>query len=242
MSAAKASRKYHKWLMLFLGVQFVIWSVTGTYMVFFDIDYIHGDSMVMNHQTKVNTSTINYSLKSLTQQYPEATNLSVGSFIDKTVYRFSMNGEQYLVNASNGHLLSPLNEQNAIHAADHYYTGNGSVTHIELITANPPFELSKRVLPAWRVNFSDFGAPSLYISAQTGKLVTKRHQFWRIFDWMFRFHVMDYEGSEVDNSLLFWFTAFGLFASITGLILMYYRVFHNPLKKIFRTLTIKRSY
>jgi uncharacterized iron-regulated membrane protein len=40
MGFLKTSRKFHKWLMLFVGVQFVIWSITGAYMVFFDIDYI----------------------------------------------------------------------------------------------------------------------------------------------------------------------------------------------------------
>ncbi|MFT6029889.1 MAG: hypothetical protein ACI8O8_001630, partial [Oleiphilaceae bacterium] len=30
--------------MLFLGLQFLIWSISGAYMVIFDIDYIHGDS------------------------------------------------------------------------------------------------------------------------------------------------------------------------------------------------------
>jgi hypothetical protein len=49
MGLLKISRKSHKWLMLFVGVQFVIWSITGVYMVLFDIDYIHGDSLVINH-------------------------------------------------------------------------------------------------------------------------------------------------------------------------------------------------
>ena len=47
MATLKTSRKLHKWFMLFIGLQFVIWSVTGAYMVFFDIDYIHGDSQAI---------------------------------------------------------------------------------------------------------------------------------------------------------------------------------------------------
>ena len=46
----KVSRKFHKWLMLFIGLQFIIWSISGAYMVIFDIDYIHGDSLVVTHQ------------------------------------------------------------------------------------------------------------------------------------------------------------------------------------------------
>jgi hypothetical protein len=95
----------------------------------------------------------------------------------------------------------------------------------ELITDNPPFELSPRYLPAWRVNFDDFGSPSLYISAQTGMLVTKRHEFWRTFDLMFSLHVMDYEDEDPSNWLLFWFVCFALLAAMLGLILTYYRIF-----------------
>ena len=51
MKVLKISRKFHRWLMLFLGIQFLIWSISGAYMVIFDIDYIHGDSLVVNHQT-----------------------------------------------------------------------------------------------------------------------------------------------------------------------------------------------
>jgi Cu(I)/Ag(I) efflux system membrane protein CusA/SilA len=228
MSILKKSRQYHKWLMLFLGVQFVIWSVTGAYMVFFNIDYIHGDTLVKNHQTKMSTQNIKLSLTKLVARYPEAKNIEMGIFIDQEVYRFTDNELKVLVSATTGKQLSPLTESEAIIAAKHLYTGSGSVESVELIKDNPPFELSRRVhsaLPAWRVNFDDLGSPALYISATNGKLLAKRHNFWRIFDWMFNFHAMDYIDGAIDNWLLFWTTLFGIFASITGLILMYFRVF-----------------
>jgi hypothetical protein len=177
--------------MLFLGLQFLIWSISGAYMVIFDIDYIHGDSLAVNHQAKVNVDEITYPLSALAKQYPDAKNIAVEVFIDQAVYRFTEHDEKYVVNASNGEKISPLNKVVAISAAKHYYSGDGEVLESELITENPPFELSRRALPAWRVNFDDFGSPSIYVSAQTGKLVSKRHEFWRIFDLMFSLHVMD---------------------------------------------------
>ena len=224
-SLLKSARKYHKWLMLFIGSQFVIWSVTGAYMVFFDIDYIHGDSLVVNHQNKIDAKNIHYSVADLRYQYPDATNISIGKFIDKNVYSFTNKEQVHLIDANNGSLLSPLDEKTAVKAAKYYYSNDGNVQEVELITDNPPFELSARALPAWRINFDNLGAPSIYVSAQTGKLVGKRHEFWRLFDWMFRFHTMDYEEGEIDNSLLFWFTLFGIIGSISGLVLAYFRVF-----------------
>jgi len=231
MSLLKTSRKFHKWLMLFLGIQFVIWTISGAYMVIFDIDYIHGDSLVVNHQTKIDVNKINFTFSELTKAYPDAENIEMGMFIDQEVYRFAVqvNGHkmQYLVAASNGQQLSPLSEKLAKRAAQHYYSGAGDIVDVELITENPPFELSRRVLPAWRVNFNDFGSPSIYVSAESGKLVTKRHEFWRIFDLMFSLHVMDYEDEDASNQLLFWFILFSLMASLFGFVLTYFRIFKS---------------
>ena len=200
-------------------------------MVIFDIDYIHGDSLVVNHQTKLDADTITYPLSKLRQQYPDAESIEVEVFIDRAVYRFKQGDNKYLVDAQTGQQLSPLNEMLAIRAAQHYYSGKAGVAEVELIQENPPFELSRRALPAWRVNFDDFGNPSIYVSAQTGKLASKRHEFWRIFDLMFSLHVMDYEDEDPSNQLLFWFTLFSLLASIFGGVLSYFVIFKNREKK-----------
>jgi uncharacterized iron-regulated membrane protein len=232
MATLKTSRKLHKWIMLFIGLQFVIWSVTGAYMVFFDIDYIHGDSLVHNHQTKIEPNKIDYLLSDLLRDYPQAEQIEVSTFINLNVYRFSHADQRMLVDASNGQVLSPIDEEWAKAAARHYYTGSGEIQQVELIVQDPPFELSPRALPAWRINFADFGAPSIYVSANTGELVGKRHEFWRLFDWMFRFHVMDYvDGDEIDNMLLFWVSLTGILACIFGLILTYFRVFKPDSKE-----------
>ena len=225
MNLLKISRKYHRYLMLFLGVQFVIWTVSGAYMVIFDIDYIHGDSLIQNHQTKINPEKINYSLSTLTQDYPNPQHITLGTFINREVYRFKQGDTQFMLDANTGLQLSPLDKGAAVAMAKHEYSGSGQVLDVELITGNPPFELSRRYLPAWRVNFNDFGSPSLYISAQTGQLVTKRHEFWRTFDLMFSLHVMDYEEEDPSNWLLFWVVLFSLVSAILGLVLTYFRIF-----------------
>ena len=218
------ARKYHKWLMLFFGGQFLIWAITGFYMVIIDIHYIHGDSLVHNHQNKIDPNAISISVARLHQEYGELSDLSMGVIIDKSVYRFSSDGKSFIVDASNGDVLSPISEPLARAIAEHEYTGSGTIDSIELLTTQAPYEFSSRRLPAWRVNFDDFGQPAIYVSMNTGQIVTKRHQWWRLFDWMFRFHLMDYQDSESNNSLLFWFTLSGLLAAISGALLTYYRL------------------
>jgi len=224
MALLKISRKLHKWLMLFLGIQFVIWSVTGAYMVIFDIDYIHGDSLVTNHQNTIAVEKIDISLADIIKKYPQARNIELAVLIDTPVYRFNTNGLVVMLNASSGEVLSPINELMAIELAKYNYSSDDAISKVDLITQNPPSELSKRYLPAYRINFDAFGSPSLYISAHSGVVVTKRHEFWRLFDWMFRFHIADYEDGEPENQLLFWLSMLGILAAISGLVLTYFRV------------------
>lgn len=226
-SLLKAVRKTHKWLMLFLGIQFVIWSVTGAYMVFFNIDYIHGDTLIKNQQVNLDDVGVNFSVKELYRLYPEAKQLELSSFLAKPVYRFKLDDDNVLLDANTGKLLSPIAKTTALAVAQQEYTGDGHIYSVLLITENPPFELRSSALPAWQISFDDFASPTLYVSATSGKIVGKRHEFWRLFDWIFRFHVMDYQDSEVDNTLLFTFAFFGIFAGLSGLILVYYRVLNK---------------
>jgi len=232
----KTATTLHKWLMLLLGLQFVIWSVTGAYMVLMHIDYIHGDSLITNPQTKINPDKLQYSLAQLLHTYPRAEQISVGKLMKQDVYRFSIPTEtatqQIMLNVQTGERLAPLNQPAAIALAQYYYAGSAPIRDVSLLTDNPPFELSARYLPAWRINFEHFSAPSIYISADSGLLVGKRHAFWRLFDWMFRFHVMDYgDAEEIDNQLLFWIALLSALATLSGLILTYFRVLRRTKNK-----------
>lgn len=219
------SHKLHKWLMLFIGAQFVIWSVTGAYMVFFDIDYIHGDSLIINHQNKIKSENLAYSSPTLFQQFPRAKNLSVGMLVNREVYRFNIAKQAVIIDAQSGEQLSPLDKNTAITIAKHLYSGDGKVLNAELITSNPHFGLSARHLPVWQVDFDNFASPSLYISVSSGKVVSKRHQLWYLFDWMFRLHIMDYgDDEDVSNWLLFFIASLGFFAVFSGLVLTYFKV------------------
>ncbi|AZG75038.1 PepSY domain-containing protein [Shewanella livingstonensis] len=232
----KTARIIHKWLMLLLGLQFVVWSVTGAYMVFVHIDYIHGDSLITDPEIKIKPNKLQYTLAQLLQTYPNAEHISVGKLMDQEVYRFTIPAQaatqHIMLSAQTGDRLAPLNQTMAMALAQYYYAGTEPIAEISLLTDNPPFELSARHLPAWRINFEHFAAPSIYISANSGLVVGKRHTFWRLFDWMFRFHVMDYgDAEEVDNQLLFWVAFLAVLATISGLVLTYFRVFRHRRNK-----------
>ncbi len=220
------ARRYHKWLMAFVGIQFVLWSFSGAYMVIMDIDYIHGDTLTHHQPKSIEPNQVTYSVNELKNAFPQAENIRLGYLEDKPVWRYTLEGGRDMVSAIDGRILSPLGKQAAMQIARQHYTGDGELTSLTLITENGPSELSPRHLPVWRADFDNLGSPTLYISEAYGEVVTRRHTFWRGFDWMWRLHIMDYDdGENIGNAFLTIITLLGLFASIAGLILVVFRVF-----------------
>ncbi|WP_252736700.1 MULTISPECIES: PepSY domain-containing protein [unclassified Psychrosphaera] len=227
----RSIRKYHKWLMAFVGVQFLFWSLTGLYMVSFDIHYIHGETLVKENEASIALSQVTYPISELLAQYPEAESISLTTLIDRPVYLFSEPKSKpswRLVDAKTGLILPVIDKMMAIHIAESKYSGNSEIKSIRLLSKSTdvPPELSSRYIPVWKIDYDQFSSPTLYISQESGKLVTKRHDFWRLFDWMWRFHIMDYDdGENVANWFLLLVASLGILAAFAGAVLTYIRVF-----------------
>ncbi|NOU51967.1 PepSY domain-containing protein [Pseudoalteromonas sp. JBTF-M23] len=222
-------RKYHKWLMAFIGAQFFIWSLTGLYMVTMDIHYIHGESLQRQSQQPIALNQVNYSLSKLLSEYPGAQQITLTQLLAKPVYHFiDKNHTRHLLDAQTGQLLPLIDKLQVLKIAKHQYTGDDAVASVLLITnkSELPSELAPRHLPVWQVVFDNVWAPTFYISQNTGTIVTKRHFFWRLFDWMWRFHIMDYDdGENVANWFLLLIALLGTLAAVFGATLTYQRVF-----------------
>jgi hypothetical protein len=58
--------------------------------------------------------------------------------------------------------------------------------------------------------------------------VTRRHRFWRWFDFLFMLHIMDYETREnVNNPLLRGATVLAATTAVSGLWLLYFSFRHK---------------
>lgn len=111
----------------------------------------------------------------------------------QTLYQVKSAHQTQLLNAES---LEPitLNRTDIRYIASQYYAGSADVkAQVSLITDNAPSEINPAVLPVWRADFNALGSPTLYLSAHTGELVTKRHDFWRVFDVFWMLHIMDYQ-------------------------------------------------
>lgn len=222
MKLAPKLRKVHKWVFLLIGVQAVLWVTSGFYMVVMNLDFIHGDHLVRN---------LKEPLQELSRPlYPTARVIG-GHEAVKSVQLKVVQGQPYYVvrdaegehrhDALDGTEVLPIDAPAASQLARHYYAGSGTIAGTRLITENPPSEIPARILPVWRVDFDDRFGTSLYIDPDTAALVTRRHDYWRVFDFFWMLHIMDYdERSDVTNPLLRILIIFGLVGVLSGAVLL----------------------
>jgi hypothetical protein len=224
-------RKAHKWLIAFVGIQFLVWSLSGLYMVTMDIHFIHGESLQKKPSHHLELDKVSYSLSTLLSEYPRAQNVRLGRLLDKQVYRLDDKQlGKIMLDAATGQRLVPIDKNMAIQIAEFNYTGTPVIQSIQRLDTpeTAPNELSPRHLPVWQVRFAGAFSDTFYISQHSGEIVTKRHDFWRFFDWMWRLHIMDYDdGENVANWLLLVIALLGSLAASLGLFLTYQRVFKS---------------
>lgn len=86
-------------------------------------------------------------------------------------------------------------------------------------TVSEDSEFRGRALPVWRVRFSEPESLSLYLDPWTGELLARRTDRWRIFDFLWMLHIMDFDGrDDFNHPLLQVAAALGLIIALSGVI------------------------
>ncbi|MDV6327796.1 PepSY domain-containing protein [Idiomarina sp. Sol25] len=222
-------RIWHRWLSLLFGLQLVVWSISGAYMVFFDLSFIHGDHLVKKLEQPIAKNTLISPVSWVLEQHPQATSVRLmHQWIDgslRTVYRVESQTSTQLLSAES---LEPvkLDRMDIGYIARQHSTGNEKTkAQVSYIEDRAPGELNPALLPVWRVDFNDLAGATLYFSATTGELVTKRHNFWRLFDFFWMLHIMDYQDrSDIETWWLKAFSIANILFVMTGTALLYFHL------------------
>lgn len=232
------ARKAHKWLMALVGLQVFLWALTGAYMVFPNIHYIHGDHLVKHTMPSLHESDIKLSFDQVLSRYPSATNVRLGWLGERAVYRFSYYNEdsektnQVLLDANTGMGIRPLQVVDIVNLVPDLLTLPNvtdsfiaSAVLIEIDSPDYPQEIGKNGLPLWQIELNSWDSTRLYISQYSGEIIYVRHHAWRLFDLFWRLHIMDYnKGDEPENWLLAISSVLTLCSILAGLLVLYSRM------------------
>jgi len=222
MKPAFWARKAHKWIGLVIGVQALLWMVSGLYMTVISIDVIHGDHLAHGASAPLSTSVDYVAPSQLVANNPGLVGFRLKHVMDRAVYEVRTESGTKLVDAVSGKPWAPLDESQARRIAQSLYQGDASLVSIALLTEAPQ-EVGSRPVPMWQARFDDRGQTTLYISPNTGELLAKRHELWRWFDFLWMLHIMDYETrDDVNNTLLRVASAIGLMFALSGVWLLFY--------------------
>lgn len=195
-------RRTHKWLALVVGVQALLWSLTGLYMVAVHIDIIHGDHLVRAPAADPVDVARLVSPARIVAAAPGTSEVRFQRLLDRPVWRAETPGGARLYDAITGTPLPALTKSQVEEQARRIYTGKGRIVATRLLVT-APLEMQSRKPPYWQVEFEGWSRPMLYLSPTTGELISRRHALWRVFDFAWMLHIMDYdERSDVNNPLL----------------------------------------
>ncbi|MBA3525515.1 MAG: hypothetical protein M3438_10005 [Pseudomonadota bacterium] len=226
------ARKTHKWLSLFVGLQVVIWSLSGLYMTAVHLDFIHGDHLIRHPRSNTADVAQLHDPIALAAE-SGARGARLAWVRERPAYVLTTSAGEKVVDAVSGTPVAPPSEAEIRSIAKSTYTGNEAIASAALIT-DIPGEIRGREPPLWRVEFDHWNKPTLYFSPATGHLVTRRHELWRIFDFVWMMHIMDYwTRDNVNNPLIRVFTWGAVLVVLSGAWLLLYS-FHRK-KKAVRT-------
>jgi hypothetical protein len=207
-------RRIHKWVGLILGIQFILWSISGAMMAFIDMEDVSAQPPAIKHPI-VTEGLI----------APEQIGLdgSIDSFRlhmseGRPIYQLAGNGVVRLFDATTG---DPIVVDEALVRQRASLINGATIRSVSLLDA-PNLEAREFDGPMWRVDFNDAENTSAYFAADTGHFLIARSDGWRLWDFFWMLHNMDYVNRTSFNHPLIIAVAFGvLFLSGTGFYLLF---------------------
>ena len=149
-------------------------------------------------------------------------NIQFETIHGKLYYKIERTGKKLIwVNGASGEIAQLLDKENVKAIAMAASRDTGTVQSIDWITSvTEDHEYREKPLPAYRVVFDGKDSLHMYLDGYTGKVLSMRTTKWRIFDFMWMLHVMDYETRDDFNHFLLQFFAFlAVVTSLTGIVL-----------------------
>jgi len=215
-------RKIHKWLGLILGIQILLWFASGFLMSFMPIDEIRGDHLLKTIEpTFVNLNNID--LSQINEQVNSPIeSIEVKPWLGKTVVMANTTERSWLFETPGMKPITRITESHIKHILNSQLKGEHKITSLKRLT-EVPNEARGRNAPLWQAQLADEENTRIYISEQSGEIVAKRTDRWRLFDFLWMLHIMDYDERDDFNHPLLYLTALSaLLFTLTGFGLLFF--------------------
>lgn len=211
----------HRWIALAVALQLLAWAAGGLLFSILDIDDVHGnlDRVEVEHGPLGSPLPITADAALATAGVARKASLVVRRGRPEWEIELQEGG-LVLIDARTGARVPQVAEEEARQIASAGTRGAKGVLSAKLIERDPPLEYREKPLPAWQVVLDHDKGVHVYVHALTGEITARRNAKWRLWDFFWMLHVMDYRGREdFQHPLLAGFAALAVLTSASGLVL-----------------------
>lgn len=226
----------HRWLGLLVSVQLLAWSVGGFMFSILDIDDVHGDwdrnleppPTLRVESAQLTPAEAVRSVERAGVAQGDVARLSLRTRREgNTVYEFADTVERPVatVNAETGEVVRRITEEEARAAARRDFRPSVDARSVRFLEEEPPLEYRGNRMPVYQVILDHPKEPHIYVCPVTGDVITRRNNPWRIFDFFWMLHIMDYrQRDDFNHWLLTGMAGLAILTSASGLIMWGTRV------------------
>lgn len=183
-------RKIHKWVGLAVGLQFVLWAVSGAAMALLDMEKVAGGPRPQAMEAALPGDAAGW--PKIVRQLGAAKvgNLRLKTLLNRPVVEVGIGGSTQMFDAATGKRVEiTAAAASAIAQGAHPQAARAAAASL-LTDATPP--VREHAPPIWQIDFPDREASTYYVSAATGDLLERRNDTWRWWDFFWMLHNMDY--------------------------------------------------
>ena len=213
-------RALHKWFGLVLGLQFLLWALSGAVMALLDHHKVSGDHALLPLAELTSGPTPTSLAAVRTVVGAGIIRLELKPLFDRWVYQATTTDGVRLLDAGTA---APFQVDAALarSLAIARYVGAASVESVNLVTAST-HETRDMARPVWRVGFEDAEHTALFVSHATGEVLGAKTDTWRLWDIAWMLHIMNYGDRQSFNHPLIVTVATGVaWLALSGLILLF---------------------
>ena len=214
-------RKLHKWLGLIIGLQLVLWAVSGVMFAWLDKERVDAVGIVRAAEPPaLLPALVKAEPTTWLNDYPpeDLYDVRAVSLADRWVWRVELRNRVELRAIEDGTRVK-VDEGWLRRLALSRYAGGGRLVAATLQTQ--PDIASRATGPVWQAQFDDAQRTALYFAADDGHFVAARTAAWRLYDVFWMLHTMDYWGRDnFNNPLIVAIGMAALWLSISGVLLL----------------------
>jgi hypothetical protein len=227
MPLQKTFSRLHRWLAAIVGVQILIWFASGTIMAVLPIETVRGEHLLKEAKPQlVDTALLAQRLPALVADLPaNPEKLTAVMLGNKPVLQVRFAGEDaaLLLDVRSGKTLSPLPAEEAMALVRSRATVDSSrLTATKVLQTSTEY---KGEVPAWRIDVNDDSNTAFYVSMTTGDIKPVRTRLWRVYDFLWGLHIMDWNMRENFNTpWLIGFAGLSFVTALAGTGLLFFRL------------------